>query len=74
MSVAKGILDSGAGGHLGHIESDHVLMGFDFYMYPNNAGELRQYNKVSFQFFLCNTVGKAIECNVTKCGIQMMYD
>ncbi|KAL5776107.1 hypothetical protein ACOSP7_009033 [Xanthoceras sorbifolium] len=74
LRVAKGILDSGTGGRLGHIGSDHVIMGFDFYIYPNNIGESCYFNEVSFQFYLYSTDSKPIECcKVSKCGIHLMY-
>ncbi|KAL5739651.1 hypothetical protein ACOSQ2_028831 [Xanthoceras sorbifolium] len=59
----------------GYIRSDHVFMGFDFRVYPNNIGELCYNNEISFQFYLEHVRdGKRIKSfKMKKCGIRLMY-
>ncbi|TXG49077.1 hypothetical protein EZV62_024952 [Acer yangbiense] len=55
------------------IGSNHVYMGFDSAVYPDDIDELC-YNEVCFQFCLEGPFGKPIECcKVKKCGVRLMY-
>ncbi|KAL5843211.1 hypothetical protein ACOSQ4_009169 [Xanthoceras sorbifolium] len=52
------------------ISSDHVFMGFDFFMRPRDNGDFPYKNRVSFQVYLSNSKC----CEVKRCGVCLLYD
>ncbi|KAL5778580.1 hypothetical protein ACOSQ2_009317 [Xanthoceras sorbifolium] len=52
------------------ISSDHVFMGFDFFMYPRDNGDFAYKNRVAFQVYLSNSKC----CEVKRCGVCLLYD
>ncbi|KAL5776094.1 hypothetical protein ACOSP7_009020 [Xanthoceras sorbifolium] len=57
-----------------YVRSDHVFMGYDFQINPNNSGLGCSYNEVSIKFYLENNNFEKLECcEVTKCGVRLLY-
>ncbi|KAI9185424.1 hypothetical protein LWI28_007112 [Acer negundo] len=57
-----------------YVGSDHVFLGCDFVMYPENFGENYYSNEVSMQFYLEDCHSKPMECcEVKRCGFRLIY-
>ncbi|KAK1581857.1 hypothetical protein Q3G72_009701 [Acer saccharum] len=57
-----------------YVGSDHVFLGCDFIMYPENFGEDYYSNEVSMQFYLEDCHSKRMECcEVKSCGFRLIY-
>ncbi|KAL5778553.1 hypothetical protein ACOSQ2_009290 [Xanthoceras sorbifolium] len=57
-----------------YVGSDHVFLGCDFVMYPENFGENYYSNEFSMQFYLEDYPSKRMECcEVKKCGVRLIY-
>ncbi|TXG67919.1 hypothetical protein EZV62_009194 [Acer yangbiense] len=57
-----------------YVGSDHVFLGCDFVMYPENFGEDYYSNEVSMQFYLEDCHSKRMECcEVKSCGFRLIY-
>ena len=67
--VAVGHLTGWSDGYRGprYIGSDHVFLGFDFYMFSDGFDEYYYSDEVFIQFYLEDC------CEVTKCGIHLLY-
>ncbi|KAK9224731.1 hypothetical protein WN943_009767 [Citrus x changshan-huyou] len=72
--VAVGHLTGWSDGYPGprYIGSDHVFVGFDFYMFSDGFDEYYYSDEVFIQFYLEDR--RCVDfCEVTKCGIHLLY-
>ncbi|KAK3204715.1 hypothetical protein Dsin_018761 [Dipteronia sinensis] len=57
-----------------YVGSDHVFVGCDFVMCPENFGEYYYTNEFSVQFYIEDYIlNRMHDCEVKKCGVRLIY-